>query len=63
MILFTTSEAAEKLRVKPVTIIRLFDAGVLPGLVLRGGARRRIIRFREEALEKFLASRERCGSK
>jgi predicted site-specific integrase-resolvase len=59
----TPTEAADKLKVKPITIIRLFDAGILPGVVLRQGARKRVIRFSEEAIEKFLTSREKRGSR
>lgn len=39
----------------------MFDAGVLPGVILRQGIRKRIIRFREEAVEKFLTTREKRG--
>lgn len=63
MTLFTASEAAKKLNVNPITIIRLFDAGLLPGIVLRAGAQRRMIRFRPETLEKYLATREKVGSR
>jgi excisionase family DNA binding protein len=56
--LFTPSEAAEKLKVKTSTVIRMFDAGALPGIILRQGERKRVIRFRDEALEKFITSRE-----
>lgn len=59
MTLFTPSEAAEKLKVKTVTVVRMFDDGVLPGIILRRGARKRVIRFREESIEKFLNSREK----
>jgi len=58
MNLFTPTEAAEKLKVKSITVLRMFDAGILPGIILRQGERKRIIRFREEAIEKFIISRE-----
>jgi len=58
----TPTEAAEKLKLKPVTVIRLFDAGILPGIILRQGARKRVIRFREESIEKLLTSREQRGN-
>jgi len=61
--LYTPSEAAEKLNVKPVTVLRLFDAGALPGVILRQGARKRIIRFRPEAVEKFITSCEQRAGK
>jgi len=60
--LYTPTETAEKLKVKPVTVLRLFDSGALPGVVLKQGARKRIIRFREEAVEKFISSREQKAS-
>jgi len=56
--LYTPSEAADKLKVKSITVLRMFDDGVLPGIILRQGQRKRIIRFREEAVEKFITSRE-----
>ncbi|MSQ47307.1 MAG: DNA-binding protein [Deltaproteobacteria bacterium] len=59
--LYTPSEVAGKLKVKSVTVLRMFDAGVLPGVILRQGIRKRIIRFREEAVEKFLTTREKRG--
>ncbi len=58
MTLYTPSEAADKLKVKSITVLRMFDDGVLPGIILRQGQRKRIIRFREEAVEKFITSRE-----
>lgn len=63
MNLLTPTEIADRLKVKPITVIRLFDAGMLPGIVLRQGARKRVIRFREEAIEKFLTTREKQGSR
>ena len=63
MTILTPTETANKLKVKPVTVIRMFDDGILPGFILRQGARKRVIRFREEAIDKFLASRERGASK
>ncbi len=55
MSLRTPKQAAQRLNIATVTVLRLFDAGALPGVVIRAGARKRIIRFREEALEKFMA--------
>lgn len=63
MNLRTPKEAAEKLNVAPVTVLRLFDAGTLPGVIVRQGVRKRVIRFREETLEKFITSREQRPSK
>lgn len=59
MTILTPTEAAEKLKLKPITVIRFFDAGILPGIVIRAGIRKRVIRFSEEALEKFITSREK----
>ncbi len=59
----TPKEAAEKLNIAPVTVLRLFDAGALPGIVIRQGARKRVVRFREETLEKFITSREQRASR
>lgn len=61
MALLTPTDIADRLKVKPVTVLRMFDAGILPGIVLRQGLRKRVIRFREEAIERFIASRERRG--
>ena len=61
MTLLTPTDIADRLKVKPVTVLRMFDAGILPGIVLRQGVRKRVIRFREEAIEKFISSRERRG--
>ncbi|MGH7965486.1 MAG: helix-turn-helix domain-containing protein [Candidatus Binatia bacterium] len=58
MDLCTPSEVAEKLKIKPVTVLRMFDAGALPGIIVRQGARKRVIRFRPEAVERFITSRE-----
>ena len=59
----TPKEAAEKLNVASVTVLRLFDSGALPGVVIRQGARKRVVRFREETLERFIASREQRPGK
>jgi predicted site-specific integrase-resolvase len=61
--IYTPGETADILKVKPVTVIRLFDSGALPGIIVREGARKRIIRFRAEAIAKFLASREKRAGK
>jgi len=56
--LLTAKAVGEVLGIAPVTVLRLYDSGALQGIVLRQGTRKRIIRFREETLQKFLASRE-----
>ena len=61
--LLTPTEAGEKLKLKPITVIRFFDAGILPGIILSRGARKRVIRFREESIDKLLTSREQRGKR
>ena len=56
--LYTPTEVAERLNIKPITVIRLFDAGALQGVVIRAGAKKRTIRFRPETVEKFIVARE-----
>ena len=62
MTILTVKEAGEKLRLHPTTILKLFDLGSLPGIILRRGARKRVVRFRLEAIEEFLRTQEREGS-
>jgi hypothetical protein len=57
--LWSTKETAGRLRVSEVTVIRLHDQGLLKGVVIAQRARKRILRFRPETVEKFIASRER----
>jgi len=54
----TAKEAGARLGVSGVTVLRLFDSGALAGVVIRSGERKRTIRFRDEAIEKFITSRE-----
>jgi len=61
--LLTTKEVAEQLDVAPVTVIRLHDEGMLKGVVLAQRERRRILRFRPEAVERFITSREQRSGK
>jgi len=57
-VLYTPEQVAEKFGFKStVTIFRLYDDGALPGVLLRRGSRKRVVRFREEDLEKFLNAR------
>lgn len=60
--LLSVKSAADALDVAPVTVIRLFDAGVLPGVVIAQRNRKRIIKFRPEAIDKFVTTREQQGS-
>jgi len=61
--LLTPKAAGEVLGVAPVTVLRLHNSGALQGVVVRQGERKRIIRFREETLQKFITSREEGGDK
>lgn len=63
MRLLTIKATAAILEVAPITVVRLFDSGALPGVVLKQGKRKRIIRFRDETLQKFITGRERRGGK
>jgi hypothetical protein len=63
MNLVSVKAAAAALDVAPITVLRLFDAGVLPGIVVAQRARKRIIKFRPETLQRFITSRERQGNK
>lgn len=63
MTLYTASEIADKLKIKPITVMRLFDDGALSGIIIRQGIRKRVIRFREEDIAKFLTTRAKRVSK
>ena len=54
---YTTSEAAELLRVKPNTIRKMVKDGRLKGSFITDG--RRSIRVTEDAIREFLASTQR----
>jgi excisionase family DNA binding protein len=58
MTLFTPHEAAVQLKVKANTVIKMFDNGELPGVILRQGLRKRILRFSDDALRQFIAAKE-----
>jgi len=55
--LLRVSEVARLLNVHPSTVIRLADRGILLGIQILGG-RHRALRFRPEAVEKFISDRE-----
>lgn len=59
----TPKEVGIRLGVSEVTVLRLHDSGALPGVIIRSGARKRTIRFRDEAIEKFITSREQRVAK
>jgi excisionase family DNA binding protein len=61
--LLTTKKVADQLDVSPPTVIRLADAGVLDAVEVAKHGRRRILRFRPEAVEKFITSRETQNSR
>lgn len=61
--LLTPKEVAERLSVSSLTVIRLADAGALPVVEVTKQRHRRTRRFRPEAVEKFIASRETATSK
>lgn len=59
MNLLTAKDVAQRLGISPLTVIRLADAGSLPAVEVHRGARRRILRFRSETVEKFITFREK----
>lgn len=61
--LLTPKETGARLGVSEVTVIRLFEAGTLAGVIVAQRERKRILRFRPEAVEKFITSREQRASK
>jgi hypothetical protein len=60
-VLRTPKQTGERIGISSITVLRLFDAGALAGVVVHAGKRKRIVRFRDEAIERFIASRERGG--
>lgn len=61
MKLLTPKSLADMLDVSQATISRMCAAGDLPHIVLRSGRRKRVIRFRLEEVERWLASRTHGG--
>ncbi len=59
MKLLTPKATGEALGVSPITVLRLHDSGALPGVVVKQGARKRTVRFREEAVQRFISNREK----
>ena len=57
MKLLKQEEIADMLDVSQATISRMCSSGDLPHIVLRAGKRKRVIRFRLEEIEKWLAQR------
>jgi len=61
--LLSVKDVAQMLGVSTPTIFRLADAGALPTVVIAQRARKRILRFRPEAVEKFVLGREKRRDK
>ena len=57
--LLTPKDVAQMLGVSPVTVLRLADAGALPAVEVARGQRKRLLRWRPEAVEKFITAREK----
>jgi excisionase family DNA binding protein len=56
--LHTVEQTSQILGVSKPTIYRLVAQGVLPAVIIARRARKKIIRFRQEAIEKFIRERE-----
>jgi predicted site-specific integrase-resolvase len=54
----TAREVADRLRISPATVLRYFDAGMLPGRRLRAG-RRCPVRFRWSEIEAAIIEEKR----
>ena len=59
MPLLTAKEVAQRLNLSSLTVIRLADSGALPAIEITRGHHRRCLRFRPEAIEQFISSKER----
>jgi excisionase family DNA binding protein len=59
--LLTAKEVAARLSVSSLTVIRLADSGALAAVEVAKRDTRRLLRFREESVDKFIQSRERRG--
>ena len=55
--LYTPRQVAESLQVSESTVLRMFYAGNLPGIILRSGKRKKIVRFNPTHIEKWLQKR------
>ena len=54
MKLLSISQVAEQLGVSRATLGRMVTEGVLPVIVLRSGKRKRILKFRQEIIDRWL---------
>ena len=52
--IYDTAQVAEKLKLNPVTVVRLVKSGKLQGTFVYSDSRGRGIRVTEEALEEFM---------
>lgn len=57
--LFSVSSIAERWGVHRATVLRLFHAGLLPGVVVSRGKQRTLVRFRPATIEAWERRRER----
>ena len=60
--LLTASDVAGRWGVHRATVLRLFHAGVLPGIILCRGRGRTTVRFRLASVEAWERRRERTHS-
>jgi excisionase family DNA binding protein len=60
--LLSTKNVAQRLYAGLSTVYSLVRTGDLPAVVVRQGKRKRMLRFRIEAVEQFITSRERGGA-
>ena len=56
--LLTAAKVADLLGISKPTVYRLADQGILPAVEVAKRKRQRILRWRPETVEKFVASRE-----
>jgi excisionase family DNA binding protein len=59
MKLLSVEEVAEALGVSRQTVSRMIAEGSLPAICLRSGRRKKVLRIRPEALDRWLAAKER----
>ncbi len=56
-ILLKPGDVAERLSLKPCTVLRMIQCGELPAICVRQGRRKKTFRIYEQALEKWLKSK------
>ncbi len=61
MKLLTLEEVADQLATSRSTARRLLISGIIPSLMLRSGPRKKMLRVRPEALERWILSQERAS--